>query len=99
MKGIPAFPELLGVIEHALAAIRGDDAELDRAGITHAVHVGVMHRARMEGRDLVVVEVGRDEGLGREGIGDHRHVLVRDAERLQMGTIAVSYTHLTLPTN
>ena len=49
--------------------------------VADAVLVGVVHRARMERGDLVVVEIGDDEGLRREGAGDRAQPSLRDAER------------------
>ena len=63
MKGMPARGELLGVLDHAVAPVGRDDAEADIARVRHVVDVRVLHRAGMEGGDLVVVEVGGDEGL------------------------------------
>jgi hypothetical protein len=52
------------VLDHALAAVRGDDAEADARHVLHVVLVAAHHRARVEGGDLVVVVVGGDEACG-----------------------------------
>ena len=71
--------ELLGMRDHALAAIGRDDADADVGGVAHCVAMREAHRARMECGDLVVVKVGGDEGLAREGAVDHGHVRAVDA--------------------
>lgn len=43
------FGELARMLDHALAAIRRDDAELDAVVAIHLVLVREIHRARMEG--------------------------------------------------
>ena len=60
------FVEFARVLQHAVAAVRRDDAELHVLRIGDVVQVRMHHRARMERRDLVVVEVGGDEGLRRD---------------------------------
>ena len=54
------------MLDHAIAAIGGDDPEGDLAGIVDVVLVAVLHGARVEGGDLVVIQIGGDEGLGGE---------------------------------
>jgi hypothetical protein len=66
-EGDAGLVELAGVLQHALAAVGGHDAQGDAAGIGDLVLVGMVHGARMEGGDLVVGQVGGDEGLGGEG--------------------------------
>jgi len=44
----------------------------------HAVRVAVLHRPGVERSDLVVIEVGGNEGLRGELALDHLHVLGRD---------------------
>jgi hypothetical protein len=44
----------------------------------------LVHRARMEGGDLVVREVGRDEGLRRVEILQHLHLADVDTATLQL---------------
>ena len=65
--GIKAFARML---EHAFAAVGRDDRQAHVLGVQHAVGVRMVHRARMECRDLVVVQVGGDEGLGGKAAGD-----------------------------
>ena len=52
------------MLNHAAAAVGGDDADGDAARVRHAIDVRVLHRAGMKRRDLIVVPVGGDEGLG-----------------------------------
>ena len=59
--------ELLRMLEHGVASIRRNNAELDICAFFDFGFVCLHHRARMEGRDLVVVFVGHDHGL--RGIG------------------------------
>lgn len=75
--------EVACVLEHGVAAVRRDDAETDVARVGDAIAVGLQHGARMEGGDLVVVEIGGNEGLGGEGAGQCAHVAALEAERLQ----------------
>lgn len=58
--------ELAGVLQHALPAIRGDDAYADALGHGHRVLVGMRHGPQLESGDLVVVQVRGDEALGGE---------------------------------
>ena len=66
MKGMPAAANCVGVLDHALAPVGGDDAEAISRASRDLVDVRVLHRAGMEGGDLVVIEVGGDEGLRGE---------------------------------
>jgi len=52
--------ELRGVLAHAEVAFGRDDTETNAGGLRHLVDVSVIHRPRMEGRDLIVVGVGGD---------------------------------------
>ena len=47
----------------------------DVLGIRHLVEVRLLHRAGVEGRDLVVIQVGGDEGLGGVLRLDQLHVV------------------------
>jgi len=58
------------VAQHAVAAVRRDDAEFDVGYLAHVVLVRVVHRAGVEGGNLVVGEVGGDEGLRGVGAGN-----------------------------
>ena len=75
--------ELLGVLQHRFAAVRGDDAEPDVVARRAPRDVRLLHRARMEGRDLVVVTVVHDHGLRGEAVVDLPHELGTDAQRAQ----------------
>ena len=71
------------MLDHALAPVRRDDAELDAGSIGHPVLVGEIHRSGVEGGDLVVVQVGGDEGLGGEAVGDVPDMSGVESEGLQ----------------
>ena len=72
----PRRRELLGMIDHRLAAVRGHDTEADlRPHVRDLVEMGVLHCARMKGGDLVVVEIGGDERLRGERLVDDLDVL------------------------
>ena len=71
------------MLDHALAPVGRDDGELHAVGIADAVHLGVGHRARVECRDLVVVDVGGDEGLRGELPVEDAHVPRGEPEVLQ----------------
>ncbi len=60
---MPAAANCVACCEHAVAAVRRDHTERDACVGRHHVDVRVVHRARVERGDLVVVEIGRDEGL------------------------------------
>jgi hypothetical protein len=72
--------EIAGVLHHAFAAVRRNDAELCRLGMFHLVQMRKAHCARMESRDLVVVEIGGDESLRRKSARHMAHVRTRQAE-------------------
>src|SRR5574343_1237891 len=57
------FGEVAGVLHHPLATVRCDNAQLG-TGTGHLVQMREPHRPGVEGGDLVIVEVGRNEGLG-----------------------------------
>ena len=65
---------------HALASIRSHDAQRDIRDIAHAVDVGMIHRAGVEGGDLVVIEIGDDEGLRGVGAVHGAHPLAPDTQ-------------------
>ncbi len=69
--------------QHAVAAVGRNDAEPDRAVSRHRVQVRMRHCARVEGGDLVVVEVGGDERLRGVAAADMPHVAAVDAERVE----------------
>ncbi len=80
--------ELPGVVQHPFAAVRRDDAQPRRAlalqGVLHVRQLRLVHRARVEGGDLVVLQIGGDHRLRGEGIGQHADMLRADAERAQV---------------
>ena len=69
-EGNAALTKLAGILQHAVAPIWTDDAKLDAFDVAHVVFVGAHHCAWMEGGDLVVVQIGGDEGLGGEQVGE-----------------------------
>src|SRR5262245_50924605 len=69
--------------EHTFPAVGRHDRKLDVETAVNPVRVRMVHRAGMERRDLVVVEIGGDEGLRGEGVADHTHVVAREAERIE----------------
>ena len=73
-EGHAGFAEFARMLQHALAPVGRDDAEPDILRIGNVIEMREVHRPRMECRDLVVVEIGGDEGLGREGLGHLAHV-------------------------
>ena len=82
-EGHAGGDELGGVAQHRLAAIGRDDRQRQVAARRDVDLVRRLHRPRVEGGDLVVVEVGHDEGLGGEGVVDRAHRFGRHAPRLQ----------------
>ncbi|MNS81620.1 hypothetical protein D3C72_1153340 [compost metagenome] len=80
--------ELARVVQHALAAVGRDDAQARGAGaaqrILDVVQLRLAHCARVEGGDLVVVQVGGDHGLRREGLGQHADVAGGDLQLAQV---------------
>ena len=75
--------ELARMVEHGAASVGRDDRDADVGARRHGGLVRPLHRAGMERRDLVVVEVGDDEGLRREGLGDLADVLGGRSPRAQ----------------
>ncbi|KAG1224106.1 hypothetical protein G6F68_020186 [Rhizopus microsporus] len=68
--------------EHACLGIRGHDGP-GGLGVAQVVFRGERHGARVESGDLVVVQVGRDEALRREGVGDDLDPAGVDAQARQ----------------
>jgi hypothetical protein len=77
------FMKLTGMIEHALAAIRSDNAKADTDGVADPVFMRVVHGARMERGDLVIGQIGRDERLGRVGASNLADMAAIDAQTAQ----------------
>ena len=88
-EGDAACGQVARVLQHAVAAIRGDDGERRLSGIDNAVLVREAHRAGVEGGDLVVVQVGGDERLRREAARDPANVGARQIQRFQPAQIGV----------
>jgi len=65
-RNISVF-ELLGMLEHGVASIGGNNAQLDVCTLFDFGFVRLHHRTRMKSGDLVIVFVGHDHGL--RGIG------------------------------
>src|SRR5690606_37993883 len=78
------FGELPAILEHRLVTVRPDDAETDPLDVPDVVFIGAHHRPGMEGGDLVVVQVGGDEGLGGIEVRDLLDVVQADAAGLEM---------------
>eukprot|EP00825_Cyclidium_porcatum_P029940 TRINITY_DN3184_c0_g1_i14.p1 TRINITY_DN3184_c0_g1~~TRINITY_DN3184_c0_g1_i14.p1 ORF type:complete len:414 (-),score=39.68 TRINITY_DN3184_c0_g1_i14:727-1968(-) len=81
-EGHVGIRKVTGVLHHALAAIRRDDAEFG-IGTFNLVQMRKSHRPWMEGGDLIVVEVGRDESLCREAATDLADMATRQAELVE----------------
>ena len=79
--------KLLSVFEHRPATVRRNDTQPDIAISRHAVDVSVFHGTGMKRGDLVVVEIGRDISLRREGLGDLGHMAQVQALSLQPAAI------------
>src|SRR5713101_7474191 len=75
--------ELARVLQHALAPVGRNDREVRVELRRYFVQMRIIHRSGMEGRDLVVVQVGGDERLGGERIGHLSHAILLDAELLE----------------
>ncbi len=56
--------------EHAITTIGRNDAQCDVVNARYINALRLKHRARVETRDLVVVEIGRDVTVSRERAGD-----------------------------
>src|ERR1700679_2534359 len=79
-KGNLRGGKLRRMLDHGLAAVRGHDAERDAgSGIGHPIQVGMLHCSGVKGRDLVVIEVGGDEGLSGKGVVHRLDVVEGDA--------------------
>jgi hypothetical protein len=56
------------MLDHGLPAVRCHDPKCDTgARILHLIQMRMLHCSWMEGGDLIVVEIGGDECLGRIG--------------------------------
>ena len=71
--------KLGGMIQHRLASVRRDDAQTRSRRVRHLVALGEIHRAGVEGGDLVVFHIGGDEGLRGIGAWHFGDELVADA--------------------
>jgi hypothetical protein len=78
-EGDAGLGEFLRVLQHALVTVGADDADGHAGDVLHVVLVAAHHRAGVEGGDLVVVQVGGDEGLGGEQLVDHLDPVQGDA--------------------
>ena len=77
-KRNPRGLELRGVFDHALPTVWRNDPNRHALGIGDLVTRRVFHRAGMEGRDLVIREIGRDEGLCGQRSQRHFHMRALD---------------------
>ena len=68
------------VLLHALTSVGSNDAQADVVRVRNMVQVREIHRAGMERRDLVVVQVGGNEGLRRERVGHVAHMRLGQAQ-------------------
>src|SRR5262245_39902808 len=75
--------ELLSMLEHAVATVGGDDAQLDAAVAGHGVQVRLRHRSRVKCCDLVVVEIGGDERLRRIKAAEPAHETPFDSKGIE----------------
>ena len=71
--------ELFGVLQHAFAAVGGDNTNRYTVIRRHLDAVRMVHGARMERRDLVGIEVRGDEGLGAMLFRDRHEVFLGHA--------------------
>ncbi len=69
--------------KHAVAAVGRNHAQLEVAGVEHAVVMREVHRARVECGDLVVVQVGGDKRLCGVAPRHVAHMVGAQAESLQ----------------
>ena len=65
-KGDPSLGELHGMRHHTVTSVGRHNANSDVVRILDGVQMRHIHGARMERRDLIVIEVGGNEGLGGE---------------------------------
>ena len=65
--------ELLGVLQHGVAAIGRNNAKFGVCVRHNLRHMRLHHRARVEGGDLVVVMVRHDHRLRGVGVTHHTH--------------------------
>src|SRR3990172_9500508 len=78
-EGNAGLGELPRMLDHALAPVGRNDAELDAVGVLHAILVRAVHGAGMKRGDLIVVHVGGDEGLSRVGVFAYLDMATVDA--------------------
>ncbi len=86
--------KLFRVLEHTGPPVRGHDTQPDAAAITDPVEVRMVHRSGVKCGDLVVVQIGGDECLSGEFIGQRAHMRARDAAAVEprgIGTEIVTY--------
>src|SRR5882672_4275906 len=75
--------KLARVLQHPFLSVGRDDRKAGSQLPRDLVFVRLMHRAGMDRRDLVVVQVRRDECLGGERTGYLAHAFEVDAEALE----------------
>ena len=66
---------------HAFLAVGSDDAQRNSLDVADVIELRAVHRTRMKGRDLIVVEIGDDERLRGEHAGHRTQAVARNAER------------------
>ena len=69
--------QLFGVLQHAITSIRRDDGQPGAQCRRDLVQVRLIHGAGMKGGDLVVIQVGGDEGLRGHGVIHLPHRIAR----------------------
>ncbi|MNL58496.1 hypothetical protein D3C87_1821370 [compost metagenome] len=77
----------LGVLEHGISAIWRNNRQRNVTRIIHAVGVGILHGARVKGRDLVIIHIRGDKCLRRISAGNRLDVLWIDIVLLQPALI------------
>jgi len=89
-EGNAAFGELLGVADHAVPAVRRHNAQAHPIFRRDLEQGGIGHGPRVEGGDLVVVQVRGDEGLGGEAVVQAAHMAAIQAQLVQPLQIGIS---------
>jgi hypothetical protein len=81
------------VLQHTLAPVRRNDAQTHILRILDVIRMRVIHGARMESGDLIVVEIGGNESLCREGVRNLANMTLRQlqlVEAIGVGLIIVA---------
>ncbi|MPN36864.1 hypothetical protein SDC9_184376 [bioreactor metagenome] len=89
-KGHTGLGEPCDMTQHAVPAIRRDDAQRGAGRISHLVQVRMHHRTRVEGSDLVIVEIRRNEGLCGIGTRHGQHMILTQAQIIETLSVGPS---------